>query len=182
MRTYAAVVVGPRAHLRHFRTPRERRAGPRNARTESRPRERGVAGMARHTRETDLPLEVRHGEVRAHRGVNPGTRLLFPLPPAAADRHLIFFTLSRKTAQKGAKLQRPPGPPGFARPETTPKPSCARHGQTLSARSQAPVDPAGTRAPRVAGDERARTSALALVPGGALRHGEVLGAARPTRK
>ena len=99
----AAVVVGPRAHSRHFRTPPERCAGARNARTESRPRGRGVEGMARHMRGTDLPREVRHGEVRAHRGVNPGTRLLCPLPPAAADRHLIFFTLSRKTAQKRAK-------------------------------------------------------------------------------
>ena len=32
------------------------------------------------------------------------------LPPAAADRHLIFFTHSRKTAQKRAKLLYRAGP------------------------------------------------------------------------
>ena len=41
VRTRAAVVVGPRAHPRHFRPRARRRAGARNARTESRPRGRG---------------------------------------------------------------------------------------------------------------------------------------------
>src|ERR1022692_4861936 len=100
-RTSAVVVdaspaaLPPRARTSHRCAERE---------NESRPRGRGAGGMARDLGGTDPPLEVRHGEVRAHRGVNPGTRLLCPLPPAAADRHLIFFTLSRKTAQKRARL------------------------------------------------------------------------------
>src|ERR1019366_8676381 len=100
VRTRAAVVVGPRAHPRHFRPPRRT---PQNARTESRPRGRGVGGMARDLGGTDPTLEVRHGEVRAHRGGNPGTRLLCPLPPAAADGHLIFFHAFLKNSAETRK-------------------------------------------------------------------------------
>ena len=59
--------------------------------------------MARDLGGTDPPLEVRHGEVRAHRGVNPGTGLLCPLPPAAADGHLIFFHAFLKNSAETRK-------------------------------------------------------------------------------
>ena len=68
------------------------------------------------------------GKYEAHRGGNPGTRLLCPLPPATADRHLISFTLSRKTAQKRAKLR-------LAGADTSPLPKASITVKAVDARA-----------------------------------------------
>ena len=54
-------------------------------------------------------IQIRPDQRRTATG-NPWAQeralVLCPLPPAAADRHLIFFTLSRKTAQKRGRHSR----------------------------------------------------------------------------
>jgi hypothetical protein len=54
-----------------------RKTAQKRAKLESHPRGRGVGGMARDLGAADPTLQVRSGEVRAHRGGNPRRRLLF---------------------------------------------------------------------------------------------------------
>jgi hypothetical protein len=99
VRTRAAVVVGPRAHPRHFRTPAN--AAPVRGRRERK------AVRASEAWEGWLvtwagPIQrsrFDQGEVRAHRGVNPGTRLLFTATSRCRSTPDLFHAFPKNGAE-----------------------------------------------------------------------------------
>src|ERR1017187_6453908 len=60
--------------------------------------------MARDLGGTDPPIEVRHGEVRAHRGVNPGTRLLFTATSRCRSTPDLFHAFPKNGAERRKNL------------------------------------------------------------------------------